>query len=479
MVGVCLVLCAAGAGFTHYRSWQWSDPLRLWEDTVRKSPTNTRAWMNAGLAYMNRGDNVKARQYFERARQLSPSYSYVYMNLSALETREGRLEEALAQAQTAVRIEPRLSLTHYYLGQALERLGRKEEAAAAYRRAIDADPGDTASRAALAELGAAGRPSEGALMKAGLDALYARRDPAVAAALFRQVLTQEPRALRRHLPDSPRRWTGRASPPRRGRSGRRCCGWPRRPRMGQPRTQLGRGWPSASEQPDRRGRRAKSAVAAELGLWPSLSRSSLGCRSRGFNPGERVMGSTPPGHVLLAALGYRLVGLCIAAGVAWSHRFVALETNLVAGFVMAAIALAVHSRWIAAAACAIAGLIRPDAYIIGLPLGLLCVAESAGRVREAGGGGRRHLRVVVRVRRVVVREPGAAVSRGESVDHPATRLCAMDVRPPRDESACVAGIVSRSRGCAQFRRGGRVGLGVVGAYLLFARRDRRLWVVAG
>lgn len=136
-----------------------------------------------------------------------------------------------------------------------------------------------------------------------------------------------------------------------------------------------------------------------------------------FNPGERIMGSTSPGHVLLSALGYwlvgrealpsvmsalgclgwiaqaiavaailrgalgqvnaNLVGLCIAAGAAWSHRFVALETNLAAALIMTAMALGVGSCWIAAAcACALAGLMRPDAYIIGLPLGLLCIHDT-------------------------------------------------------------------------------------------------------
>lgn len=135
-----------------------------------------------------------------------------------------------------------------------------------------------------------------------------------------------------------------------------------------------------------------------------------------FNPGERLMGSTSPGHVLLAALGYSLVGrewlpslmsalgclgwiaqavavfailqtalgrggawfvaLCIAAGVAWSHRFVALETNLAAAFVTGAIAFALRSRWMAAACLsALAGLMRPDAYLVALPLGLLCLIE--------------------------------------------------------------------------------------------------------
>src|SRR5438552_4045606 len=68
--GAWLSPCRPAAVFTHYRSWQWTDSLRLWDDTVRKSPNNTRGWMNAGLVYMSRGDMISARRYFERAREL-------------------------------------------------------------------------------------------------------------------------------------------------------------------------------------------------------------------------------------------------------------------------------------------------------------------------------------------------------------------------------------------------------------------------
>lgn len=137
-----------------------------------------------------------------------------------------------------------------------------------------------------------------------------------------------------------------------------------------------------------------------------------------FNPGSDVMGSTSPGHVLLgaalypfsthasfpslmsiigcaawtlqallvfAALGEALgrrgaafVAAAVAAGVAWSHRYVALETNLVAAACLAAVVLAQRDRWrSAAAAAALAGLLRPDALLLALPLGILAHRKSA------------------------------------------------------------------------------------------------------
>lgn len=136
-----------------------------------------------------------------------------------------------------------------------------------------------------------------------------------------------------------------------------------------------------------------------------------------FNPGERLMGSTSPLHALLAggvhatvghealpsvmsalgcvgwtlqalavffllrgALGSLyafLVALCIAAGGAWSFEWVALETNLAAAFGLWALVAGVASRWTASATLlALAGLTRPDAYLLGIPLGLLVLPEA-------------------------------------------------------------------------------------------------------
>jgi MFS family permease len=133
-----------------------------------------------------------------------------------------------------------------------------------------------------------------------------------------------------------------------------------------------------------------------------------------FNAGERIMGSTSPGHVLLSAALYgvtgkewlptamsilgcvawtaqaaalffllrgvlglslaSLVSLCIALGAAQSSNWVALETNLAVALTLWALVLALGSRWIAAGVvCALAGLVRPDAYLVTALLGAFCL----------------------------------------------------------------------------------------------------------
>lgn len=192
-VAACVLILVPAVGFNRHRTWQWGDALRIWEDTVRKSPRNPRAWANAGIASMTRGDLAGARRYLERAIEINPRVSVVYANLSVLEAREGHLDAALRAAQQAVRLRPDLAIMHVQLGRALEALGRAWEAAEAYRRAVELDPRMAEPRAALARLGAPSEASEeGALMKAGLDLLYARGDPAGAAVRFRSVLERNP-----------------------------------------------------------------------------------------------------------------------------------------------------------------------------------------------------------------------------------------------------------------------------------------------
>jgi len=188
----CLVLCAVTIPITRHRNWQWQDSVRLWTDAAEKGPGNGRAWMNAGLALMDRGQLAEARRHFERARASNPGYAYVYMNISVLEAREGHLDAALHAADEAVRLNPGLAPAHYYRGRVLEKLGRTEEAAAAYEQALAIDPRHLEASNALARLTPNGASSAEALMQSGLDALYAQRKPEEAAAYFRKVLDRNP-----------------------------------------------------------------------------------------------------------------------------------------------------------------------------------------------------------------------------------------------------------------------------------------------
>jgi hypothetical protein len=139
-----------------------------------------------------------------------------------------------------------------------------------------------------------------------------------------------------------------------------------------------------------------------------------------FNLGEKLMGSTSPGHVLLSALAYALVGrdalpsvmsalgcvgwtaqalafgallqralgprsafliaLAVGVGAARSAEFVALETNLVTALLLWAFAMALVQRWFwAAALAALAGLFRPDMYLPATILVALCLWDLRAR----------------------------------------------------------------------------------------------------
>lgn len=192
---MCAALCLAAVPVTRHRNWQWRDPLRLWVDATNKGPGNGRAWMNAGLEFMQRGDYVAARRYFERARELAPNYAYVHINFSVLESHLGRLPEALRAARQAVRLQPNLALSHYYLGRVLEKLGRADDALAEYRLAVAINPRDEMAQQTLSALESTADWSVEDLMRAGEQARSSAHDPQRAAMLYRRVLRKEPTNL--------------------------------------------------------------------------------------------------------------------------------------------------------------------------------------------------------------------------------------------------------------------------------------------
>ncbi len=139
-----------------------------------------------------------------------------------------------------------------------------------------------------------------------------------------------------------------------------------------------------------------------------------------FNPGEHIMGSTSPGHILLSALVDRLIGDkalpsvmagigCLgwtlqaaaiflllrdvlgqvgaglaagafALGSANSAFWVALETNVAFAAALWAILSAVRDRWLLAATLsALACLERPDNALLAVLLGLMAGVKLRGR----------------------------------------------------------------------------------------------------
>lgn len=65
------VLSLTLGSMTFMRNFVWKDSVTLWEDTLRKNPSNIRALMSLGNAYMKLPDFGKAKGYYKEALRIS------------------------------------------------------------------------------------------------------------------------------------------------------------------------------------------------------------------------------------------------------------------------------------------------------------------------------------------------------------------------------------------------------------------------
>ena len=130
----------------------------------------------AHQAGMTKEGNARAREMYEKAIELDPSFAGAYAQLSFCHFRDWRyqwtnepkaLDLALEAAQTAVVLDDSLPLAYASLGWALLWKRRHEEAIKEGQRALELDPNFAEGYARMGEiLNLAGRPEEGvALLK--------------------------------------------------------------------------------------------------------------------------------------------------------------------------------------------------------------------------------------------------------------------------------------------------------------------------
>ncbi len=93
-----------------------------------------------------------ARQAYDEALRLQPTWSDGHVALGVLHHRAGRLSEAEACLRTALRYEPTSSIAHYHLALVLDALDRPEEAITALQAAVNLAPDDWEAHCTLAKL---------------------------------------------------------------------------------------------------------------------------------------------------------------------------------------------------------------------------------------------------------------------------------------------------------------------------------------
>lgn len=165
------ILVAMALG-THVRNRVWRTDESLWADVTEKNPANGRGWMNYGLALMARGQLAKARECYERAALLTPSYWTLEINRGIVEDALGNPVAAEPHFRRAIELGPTQPDAHYFFARWLVHVGRAPEAVSHLETTVRLSPGMALARTLLMDLGAAahGSASVVALARAALEA---------------------------------------------------------------------------------------------------------------------------------------------------------------------------------------------------------------------------------------------------------------------------------------------------------------------
>jgi Flp pilus assembly protein TadD len=139
LAAICAGILIVAATGTRARAEVWSDPVLLWQDTIRKSPTNVRARKQLAQSYFDEQQYQRAVETYEQLRALQPPDYETLVNSGLAYQRMNRLDLALAQFNEAAKLDP---TAHVYsqIGMIEAQLGRRAEALEALGKAEKLDP---------------------------------------------------------------------------------------------------------------------------------------------------------------------------------------------------------------------------------------------------------------------------------------------------------------------------------------------------
>jgi len=125
---------------TYRRNRVWRDGIRLWGDTVQKSPGKARPYHNLGFAYGKREDYDKAIAHYERSIEIRPNYPKALDNLGALYSKKGDQQKAAGYFRRAIKLDPDYAKAYNNLGIAYGKEAHYDRAIAYFEKAIELDP---------------------------------------------------------------------------------------------------------------------------------------------------------------------------------------------------------------------------------------------------------------------------------------------------------------------------------------------------
>ena len=131
---------------TYRRNGVWQDDVKLWQDTVAKSPRKARPRVNLATAYIKIKEYDRALAELSRALSLKPDYAAAHENEGVAYFHKKDYHRAIAAFQRAIELSPNQASAYYGRGEAYMRLGKGDLAIEDFRKVLSINPSHLSAR---------------------------------------------------------------------------------------------------------------------------------------------------------------------------------------------------------------------------------------------------------------------------------------------------------------------------------------------
>ena len=139
-VAILLAAIVCFSVLTYRRNFVWRNELTLWEDTMRKSPHNPRAYKGKGFYFDKIGNYDQALDNYNKALELYPGYDEVYYNRGIVYGMKADYKKAIEDFSKAIDLNPKYAEAYCNRGLAYFYLGEFDKAIAEFDKAIEVRP---------------------------------------------------------------------------------------------------------------------------------------------------------------------------------------------------------------------------------------------------------------------------------------------------------------------------------------------------
>ncbi|MCA9407155.1 MAG: tetratricopeptide repeat protein [Candidatus Omnitrophica bacterium] len=122
------------------RNFIWQTEVKLWEDTVKKSPGKYTVYQNLAQAYINADELDRAQITLAKALQINPNFELAYNDRGNIFLKLGLLKEAIGDFDKAIAIDPHLHQAYNNRAICYQRQKMYDHALQDYNQAIQIVP---------------------------------------------------------------------------------------------------------------------------------------------------------------------------------------------------------------------------------------------------------------------------------------------------------------------------------------------------